>query len=98
MSTSKSGEPQRSTPTAADASGGFDARLARLEALVSELEGGTLSLEASIERYREGAKLLATCRAELEGYRAQVQEIAQDLERSSAPYAKDPDFRGGSRG
>ena len=41
---------------------GFDARLARLEALVAELEEGELGLEPAIERYQEGVELLQRCR------------------------------------
>ena len=37
---------------------GFDARLSRLEAIVRALEDGGLSLEQSIERYREGIETL----------------------------------------
>ena len=70
----------------------FDERLERLELIVSLLEGGDLTLEQSIERYREGASLLATCRGELESFRAQVQEIGLEVEAKPTPYAKDPDM------
>jgi exodeoxyribonuclease VII small subunit len=35
----------------------FEEALARLETIVEELEGGTLSLEQSIARYEEGVRL-----------------------------------------
>ncbi len=77
---------------AGDAPQNFDQRLERLEWIVSQLEGGDLTLEQSIERYKEGAGLLATCRKELESFRAQVQEIGLEVEARPTPYAKDPDM------
>lgn len=81
-------------PQGAGAEPGFDARLARLEEIVTELEGGGLALEPSIERYREGVELLKGCRALLGGYRKQVEELTRDAEASLKPYAGDPDVAG----
>jgi exodeoxyribonuclease VII small subunit len=75
---------------------GFDAQLERLEAIVVELEAGGLGLERSIERYREGVRLLASCRETLGGYRRQVEELTRDAERSLQPYPEDPDAGGES--
>jgi exodeoxyribonuclease VII small subunit len=44
------GTPESATPT-------FEQALARLETIVEELEGGSLSLEESIARYEEGIRL-----------------------------------------
>ena len=44
--------------TSGDKEEGFDDRLARLEALVADLEGGELGLEDAMERFGEGVKLL----------------------------------------
>jgi len=68
----------------------FDVRLARLEALVLELEGGQLGLEAAIDRYREGVALLRGCRETLGGFQRQVEELGAEGPR---PYAGDPDQR-----
>ena len=84
---------ERSVPQGEDAEPGFDARLARLEEIVSGLEGGGLALEPSIERYREGVELLKSCRELLGGYRKQVEELTRDADAGAGltPYAGDPD-------
>jgi exodeoxyribonuclease VII small subunit len=70
----------------------FDARLARLEGLVAEVEGGGLGLEAAIDRYREGVALLRGCRETLASFQKQVEELGQDAAGGSRPYAGDPDI------
>jgi len=77
---------------------GFDARLARLEALVVELEGGGLGLEAAIERYRDGVALLRGCRATLASLHKQVEELGAEAGSESRPYAGDPDVAEGRGG
>ena len=81
--------PKQSEPPAA--SEGFDARLARLEAIVSELESGGLALETSIDRYQEGVALLRDCRGILAGFHRRVEELSQSAEGALEPYAADPD-------
>jgi len=71
----------------------FDARLARLEAIVSELEGGGLPLESSIDRYQEGVALLRECRSILAGFQKRVEELSADPGAEPTPYAHDPDAR-----
>ncbi|HVS18478.1 MAG TPA: exodeoxyribonuclease VII small subunit [Planctomycetota bacterium] len=73
----------------------FDARLARLEAIVGELEGGELGLEGALERYRDGVGLLKACRAQLDGYRRQVEELSAEADGALAPFAGDPDAGAG---
>jgi exodeoxyribonuclease VII small subunit len=68
---------------------GFDARLARLEALVAELENGGLALETSIERYQEGVVILRECRALLTGFQRRVEELSASG--AIVPHAADPD-------
>lgn len=70
----------------------FDARVARLEALVREMEQGGLGLEGAIGRYEEGVALLARCREELAGYRKQVEELSRGTGELS-DHANDPDLR-----
>lgn len=82
-------QPQKQADTAPAL--GFDARLARLEALVSELEGGGLALETSIDRYQEGVVLLGECRTILAGFQKRVEELSADAESALRPYAGDPD-------
>jgi exodeoxyribonuclease VII small subunit len=69
----------------------LDQRLARLEAIVVELESGGAPLETAIERYQEGVELLKDCRAVLAGYRKRVEELSQSAEESLRAYALDPD-------
>jgi exodeoxyribonuclease VII small subunit len=69
----------------------FDARLARLEALVQEMEEGGLGLEGAIGRYEEGVSLLKGCREVLAAYRRQVEELTRDAEQALEPYEGDPD-------
>ncbi len=49
----------------AQAEPGFEKALARLEAVVGELEGGRVSLEASLKKYTEGMELSAYCTQKL---------------------------------
>jgi len=44
---------------------GFEPALARLEAVVAELEGGRVSLEESLKKYSEGMGLAAYCAKKL---------------------------------
>ena len=74
---------------------GFDARLERLEEIVGDLEGGELSLEGSLELYREGVELLQRCRVDLQGFRKQVEELSAQAEAALQPYADDPDAEAG---
>lgn len=67
----------------------FDTRLARLEAIVGELESGGVALETAIERYQEGVELLKSCRSTLDGYKKRVEELSASGD--GVPYAADPD-------
>jgi exodeoxyribonuclease VII small subunit len=75
---------------------GFDARLARLERIVGDLEGGELELEPAIARYKDGVRLLEECRAILGGFKKQVEELSKSAA-GPEPYAADPDARAGGR-
>lgn len=44
----------------------FEPALARLEAIVNEMESGKLSLDRCLERFEEGSKLAGFCTAKLE--------------------------------
>jgi len=80
----------------------FDQRLARLEAIVAELEQGGLALEASIERYQEGVGLLRECRTTLQSLEKRVEELT--AQGALEPFGGDPDAAdrssraGGGRG
>jgi exodeoxyribonuclease VII small subunit len=78
-------------PEGEDSPPGFDARLARLERIVQEMEQGGLGLEEAIGAFQEGVGLLKGCREVLAGYRKQVEELTRDAESALRPYAADPD-------
>lgn len=68
--------------SAADEPFDFEQAVAELEALVDQLEGGQLSLEASLEAYRRGSRLLVACRERLAAVRQQVQLLDGDTLRA----------------
>ncbi len=60
----------------------FEDSLARLEEVVRLLEGGSLSLEASLELYEEGVGLIRHCSAELEKTEAKIKILQSSGEGS----------------
>ncbi len=56
----------------------FEERLEALGQVVHDLEGEELSLEASIERYREGVAHLEACRSLLDGAEQRLVELVQE--------------------
>lgn len=71
---------------------GFEERMARLEALVATLEGGKLSLEDGVERYREGVELLRHLNTALGEAEHKVEDLTaalrrelEELERAGEP-------------
>jgi exodeoxyribonuclease VII small subunit len=70
---------------------GFDERLEKLEALVSELEDGELDLESAIGRYQDGITLLKDCHGTLGKYKKRIEELSLDASETISTVA-DPDF------
>jgi exodeoxyribonuclease VII small subunit len=63
-------------PAAPEASGlSFEEALARLEAIVQQLERGDVPLEKSIDLYAEGDRLRAQCQKRLESAQARIEQI-----------------------
>lgn len=56
----------------------FEAALAELEGLVSRMESGALSLEASLEAFERGIKLTRDCQAALRQAELRVKALTQD--------------------
>lgn len=81
-------EPFVEPPAAPPAS--FEAALAELESLVSQMEGGSLSLEQSVDAYRRGATLIRFCRETLADVRQQVRILEGDV---LQPFGEDEDER-----
>jgi exodeoxyribonuclease VII small subunit len=57
----------------------FETALAELEAIVEKMEGGELSLEQSLARYRRGAELLKYCQSALADAQAQIRVLEEDV-------------------
>ncbi len=56
----------------------FEARMEALEAVVQDLEGEELPLEASLERYKEGVEHLRECREMLDDAEARLAELVAE--------------------
>jgi exodeoxyribonuclease VII small subunit len=67
--------PDTAAASAAEEPFDFERSMTELEALVSQLEGGELSLEASLEAYRRGTQLLVACRGRLVAVRQHVEML-----------------------
>lgn len=64
----------------------FETALAELEAIVSRMEDGQMSLEESLQSYRRGTELIRSCQARLADAQQQVRVLEQDLLK---PFAED---------
>ena len=91
MARSKKSEEPQATPL--DAQGKpytFEKALARLEAIVDELEDGKLALEASITRFEEGVTLTRFLESELGRAQKRVEELVESAGGpSTRPWAGD---------
>ena len=56
----------------------FEAALAELEQLVDQMEGGDLTLEASLAAFERGVKLTRQCQAALRNAELKVQKLTQN--------------------
>jgi len=56
----------------------FEAALAELEQLVSQMEAGDLTLEASLAAFERGVKLTRQCQAALRNAELKVQQLTRD--------------------
>jgi exodeoxyribonuclease VII small subunit len=52
----------------------YEARIARLRTIISQLQNGQTNLENSIALYEEGTELIRTCRTYLENAEMRVQQ------------------------
>jgi exodeoxyribonuclease VII small subunit len=57
----------------------FEEAMAELAELVTQMEGGTLPLEASVAAYARGAELVRYCAVQLEKVEAQVKVLEGDM-------------------
>lgn len=66
----------------------FEQALERLEAIVSQLEGGTLPLEEALELFQEGSQLQALCQRMLTEAEATVEKLLTE-NTPEAPFGED---------
>jgi exodeoxyribonuclease VII small subunit len=59
----------------------FDAKLARLEAIVKQLENGDPSLDEAVKLFKEGKALASECEAELKSSQEQIDAAMGDAPR-----------------
>lgn len=55
----------------------FDKALTQLEAIVQEMENGSLPLEKTMEQFEEGMRLIALCSAKLEEVERKIEILAK---------------------
>jgi exodeoxyribonuclease VII small subunit len=74
------------TPAAAEAAVSFEDALERLETIVEDLEGGSLTLEESLARYEEGVKLSRRLTQTLDAAEKRIEKlVAGDGEPETTP-------------
>ncbi len=67
---------------------GFEKALARLETIVEEMEGGTLSLEDMMKRFEEGQALVKLCSGKLNQVERRIEILVKEGETATAePFA-----------
>jgi len=71
----------------------FEHAIERLEELVTELEGGELTLDESLARYEEGREMIRRCYALLEGAERRIEELlrGEDGQLEERPLENVPD-------
>ena len=57
----------------------FETSLMNLEKIVTELESGNLSLEDSLERYKQGIDLIKNCNKLIEDGEKEVAKLTKDF-------------------
>jgi exodeoxyribonuclease VII small subunit len=57
----------------------FESALTELEAIVQEMESGTISLEQALDRYQRGMSLLKHCQDTLKAAEQRVLQLENDV-------------------
>ncbi|HYI26098.1 MAG TPA: exodeoxyribonuclease VII small subunit [Thermomicrobiales bacterium] len=63
----------------------FEDALTQLQDVVVDLESGTLTLEASLERYKAGAELAVRCQHLIAEAELRIVELTPDTQESTRP-------------
>jgi exodeoxyribonuclease VII small subunit len=66
----------------------FEEKLARIDAIVKELEGGTVELQRATELFKEGKSLARECETLLKSAQAQIDEAMAEAGPRKAAGAK----------
>ena len=78
---------------------GFEGAVERLEAIVAEMEGGTLRLEDMMTRFEEGQKLIKLCSGKLNEVERKVEILVKKGETvSEAPFGGESEGEGAVAG
>ncbi|MEA3367169.1 MAG: exodeoxyribonuclease VII small subunit [Planctomycetota bacterium] len=72
----------------------FEARLARLEGIVEQLESGEVGLDASLRLYAEGADLIKRCRTDLAEAEKRIQTLTETADGDLATEPMEGDDEG----
>lgn len=72
------------TETTADLT--FEQQLDAIDAIVTELESGDITLDAMLDRYASGMELIAACQQRLAEAELRVSEIATRVEQQAMPW------------
>ena len=62
----------------------FESSMKRLDEIVKKLEGNDLSLEESLDLYKEGVELSVECKKSLEKAKLQVKTLAENKNSNDA--------------
>ncbi len=76
----------------------FEQALARLEAIVEELEAGQLPLEDSLARYEEGMRLSRHLTTTLEAAEKRIERLVSQGDAAPATESLDLDLANGEKG
>ncbi|MGX7111363.1 exodeoxyribonuclease VII small subunit [Gemella cuniculi] len=57
----------------------FETNLVNLEKIVADLEAGNLSLEDSLEKYKQGIEIIKKCNNIIENAEKEVAKLAEDF-------------------
>jgi exodeoxyribonuclease VII small subunit len=60
----------------------FEEALKRLEKIVSDLEGGDLTLDLALKKYEEGVKLAHECTKKLQQVEKKIEVLSKELDGS----------------
>lgn len=58
----------------------FEISLKKLEKILEELQGGSLDLDLMLEKFKEGAELIKSCKGELTRAENEFKKIKESIE------------------